>query len=109
MMSIEAVLPWMGGSGMRAMGTVERFAATAGSSVGAGVAPTGKVACAGPVSTVCDVHGVAVGATVAGWVATAALDGAGAFAVPLQATAMTEALTNDRNGRRCALICISST
>jgi hypothetical protein len=41
------------------------LAVTTASNVGAGVAPTGKLACAGPLSTVCVVHGVGVGAAVA--------------------------------------------
>src|SRR6266851_4661761 len=65
MMSIEAVLPAIGGIGIRLIGIVSMFAVTTASSVGAGVAPTGKLACAGPLSTVCVVHGVGVGAGVA--------------------------------------------
>src|SRR5205807_5028237 len=56
MMSIEAVFPAIGGIGIRLIGTTVTFAATAGSSVGAGVAPTGRLACAGTVSTVCVAH-----------------------------------------------------
>jgi len=41
------------------------LAVTTASNVGAGVAPTGKLACAGPLSTVCVMHGVGVGAGVA--------------------------------------------
>src|SRR2546422_8928844 len=65
MMSIEAVLPAIGGIGIRLIATVVRFAVTGGSSVGAGVAPTGRLACAGPLRTVCVVHD-GVGAAVAG-------------------------------------------
>jgi len=93
-MSIDAVFPTMGGIGMRVIGTVVRFAVTAGSSVGAGVAPTGKLACAGPVSTVALAHDVGVGATVA-----VAVDTAGDAVVVValgvvHATAMTEVMRN---------------
>src|SRR2546427_673679 len=65
MMSIEAVFPAIGGIGTRLIGTPVRFAPTAGSSVGAGVAPTGRLACAGTVSTVCVAHCDGLGAAVA--------------------------------------------
>src|SRR5438874_5236518 len=73
MMSIDAVFPAIGGIGMRVIGTVVMFAPTAGSSVGGGVEATGRLACAGPVTTVALAHGDAVGAVVA-----AAADVAGA-------------------------------
>src|SRR2546428_8572905 len=65
MMSIEAVFPAIGGIGLRWSGTPVTFALTAGSSVGAGVAPTGRLACAGTVSTVCVAHCDGLGAAVA--------------------------------------------
>src|SRR2546428_10421130 len=65
MMSIEAVSPAIGGIGIRLIGTTVRFALTAGSSVGAGVAPTGRLACAGTVRTVCVAHCDGLGAAVA--------------------------------------------
>src|SRR3989442_15595658 len=65
MMSIEAVFPAIGGIGIRLIGTTVRFALTAGSNVGAGVAPTGRLACAGTVSTVCVAHCDGLGAAVA--------------------------------------------
>src|SRR2546430_1469289 len=70
MMSIEAVFPAIGGIGIRLIGTTVTFAATAGSSVGAGVAPTGRLACAGTVSTVCVAHcdGLAAAVEAAGGV-----------------------------------------
>src|SRR5438552_15734372 len=73
MMSMEAVFPAIGGMGMRLIGTVVMFAATAGRTVRGGVGPTGRLACAGAVSTVCVVHGVGLGTgvTVAGTVAGA--------------------------------------
>src|SRR2546425_2734009 len=73
MMSMEAVFPAIGGIGMRLIGTVVMFAATAGRTVRGGVGPTGRLACAGPLSTVCVVQGVGLGAgvTVAGTVAGA--------------------------------------
>src|SRR5712691_2215218 len=86
MMSIEAVLPAIGGIGIRLIATVVRFAVTAGTKVGGGVAPTGRLAWAGPLRTVCVVHdgvgaAVASGAAVAGG---AAADGAatGALGAP---------------------------
>src|SRR5438067_13137091 len=73
MMSIDAVFPAIGGIGMRVIGTVVMFALTAGRTVGGGVEATGRLACAGPVTTVALAHGDAVGAVVA-----AAADDAGA-------------------------------
>src|SRR2546426_1920139 len=75
MMSIEAVFPAIGGIGIRLIGTTVTFALTAGSSVGAGVAPTGRLACAGTVSTVCVAHCDGLAAAVA---AGAEADGAAA-------------------------------
>src|SRR5256712_4999825 len=65
MMSSEAAFPAMGGTGIGLIGTPVRFALTAGSSVGAGVAPTGRLACAGTVRTVCVAHCDGLGAAVA--------------------------------------------
>jgi len=65
MMSIDAVFPAIGGIGIRVIGTVVMFVLTAGRSVGGGVDATGRLACAGPVSTVAFAHGVAVAAVVA--------------------------------------------
>src|SRR5256885_13848555 len=65
MMSIDAVLPAIGGIGIRVICTGVMFVLTAGRSVGGGVDATGRLACAGPVSTVAFAHGVAVGAVVA--------------------------------------------
>src|SRR5439155_298990 len=65
MMSIDAVFPAIGGIGIRVICTVVMFVLTAGRSVGGGVDATGRLACAGPVSTVAFAHGVAVGAVVA--------------------------------------------
>src|SRR5258706_619617 len=84
MMSIEAVFPVIGGIPMRLITAVDRFAATTGSSVGAGVAPTGRLACAGPVSADCVVQGVGVGAAVAG-AADAGADDVVTAAGPLHA------------------------
>src|SRR5712691_8914323 len=78
MMSIEAVLPAIGGIGIRLIWTGVRFAVTGGSNVGAGVVPTGKLAWAAPLWKACVVHGEGLAATVAG----AAEDGA-ASGVPV--------------------------
>src|SRR5436309_2684370 len=65
MMSIDAVLPAMGGIGMRVIGTVVMFAPTAGRSVGGGVDATGRLACAGPARTVAFAQADALGAALA--------------------------------------------
>src|SRR5438105_6917314 len=65
MMSIDAVFPAIGGIGIRVIGTVVMFAPTAGRSVGGGVEATGRLACAGPVTTTAFAQGDALGAVVA--------------------------------------------
>jgi hypothetical protein len=65
MTSIDAVFPAIGGIGIWLIATVDRFAVIGGSLVGAGVVPTGRLACAGPVRTDCVVHGVGLGEAVA--------------------------------------------
>jgi len=72
------------------------FAATAGSTVGAGVAPeaSGSGACGDPVTSVAFAHGVALGAAVAAAADEAALEGAaGVVAGELQETAKSAAAT----------------
>src|SRR3989442_1179468 len=103
MMSIEAVFPAIGGIGMRWIGTTVRFALTAGSSVGAGVAPTGRLACAGTVRTVCVAHCDGLGAVVAA-TGGAEADGAVAgVAGALHPVTMRAAATNG-SARRDELI-----
>src|SRR2546427_10219650 len=98
-MSIDAVFPTIGGIGIRLTGTVVRFAAIEGRSVGAGVAPTGRLACAGPVSTVCEAHGVGLGDAVAAGTDAAATVGDAVVLGVLQAIASAATLMNVKTGR----------
>src|SRR2546422_10933390 len=98
-MSIDAVFPAIGGIGIRLTGTVVRFAAIEGRSVGADVAPTGRLACAGPVSTVCEAHGVGLGDAVAAGTDAAATVGDAVVLGVLQAIASAATLMNLKTGR----------
>src|SRR5437899_1757862 len=102
MMSIDAVFPAIGGIGIRLIGTTVRFALTAGSSVGAGEAPTGRLACAGTVRTVCVAHCDGLGAVVAA-TGGAEADGAVAGAGALHPVTIRAAATNG-SARRDELI-----
>jgi hypothetical protein len=95
-MSIDAVLPAMGGIGILLTGIASMLAVTTGNNVGAGVAPTGKLACAGPLRTVCVVHGLGVGAGVTAATVGAIDDSAaGGLDVP-HPTAMSVTAVNAR-------------
>src|SRR2546427_13031890 len=106
-MSIDAVFPTIGGIGIRLTGTVVRFAAIEGRSVGAGVAPTGRLACAGPVSTVCEAHGVGLGEAVAAGTDAAATVGDSVVLGVVQAIASAATLLNLKTGRTEACITAS--
>src|SRR2546423_7406808 len=96
MMSIDAVFPAIGGIGMRLMGTVVTFADTSGSAVGAGVAPTGRLACAGATSAVCVVHWLGLGAVVALAKLTEAVGAVAGVPLALQAAANTATMRDAR-------------
>src|SRR2546428_5331292 len=105
MMSVGGVFPAIGGIGMRLIGTVVMFAATAGRTVRGGVGPTGRLACAGPLRTVCVVHGVGLGAgvTVAGTVAGADDVVAAGGGGPAAAEILAEARAPTRRTERLTL------